>query len=342
MKSPMLRRPLIALSALLPALLVAGVALAADDKWEITSSMEMPGMPFQMPPTKQIVCVPPGQSNEKLVPKQDNCKVSGFKVTGSTSRYHIECAPPQQMSGDGEMTVTGKDAYRGSLNAKANMDGEQTEMKMTYSGRKLGTCTGAEKPAVDVKAIQQQQQAGTAQACGEMAEGMQWRVAPTMAPVCPTLQADICKRAKAKFAKAKTSAGLVTLQGDHPDWKDIAKYCGVDPATLIKPACADAKRAQNWNDAVLVCGEDAELEATAKKECVGMSFTGNPKAVAYRPLCEHYADKLPKGSYKRAPADTDEETEDAGDAAPASAHPLQDTGAKAVEGLKKFKGLFGH
>lgn len=42
----MIKRSLLALCACL----VAGVA-AADDKWEVTTSMEMVGMPFQMPAT---------------------------------------------------------------------------------------------------------------------------------------------------------------------------------------------------------------------------------------------------------------------------------------------------
>lgn len=344
MKSLMLRRPL----AVVSALLLAGVATAAtpvEDKWEITTSMEMTGMPFKMPPTTTTICVPQGQqSTEKMVPKQDNCTVSGFKVTGATSRYHVECPAPQKMSGDGEFTTTGKDAYRGSMNAKMDMEGTQTEMKMTYAGRKLGVC-GAGDAAISPTAIMKQQKEMTAQSCTQMADGMSWQNASAMTTMCPTMQKDICTRAKKLFAPVKTSSDVVALQEKRPDWKGLAGYCGIDANVIAKNACVDAKKTKNWNNAVLVCGEDAELEAIAKKECTGMNYTG-AQGGEYAPLCDHYADKLPKaktsmfGSMLKAATGGSSSNEKAA-AAPAPAA-QDDSAQKAVEGLKALKGLFKH
>lgn len=117
----------------------------ADDKWEVTTSMEMVGMPFQMPATTQVVCLPPGEQNtEKMVPADKNCKVKSFSTSGNTSRFRIECAPPQQMTGEGEITRMGKDAYKGLLKAKGNMQGQAFDMKISYAGRKIGSCPASE------------------------------------------------------------------------------------------------------------------------------------------------------------------------------------------------------
>lgn len=128
------------------ACLLAGTAWA-DEKWEVTTSMEMAGMPFQMPPTTHTVCLPPGQqNNEKMIPADKNCQVKSFTTSGNTSRFRIECAPPQQMTGEGEITRFSKDAYKGKLSARGNMQGQAFDMKISYAGRRIGDCPAGEAP----------------------------------------------------------------------------------------------------------------------------------------------------------------------------------------------------
>lgn len=317
-------RLLLAVSACLLA-----VTAAAEEKWEVTTAMEVTGMPFAMPANTQTVCLPPGeQNNQKMIPADKNCKVSSFSTSGSTSRFHIDCAAPQKMSGDGEVTRLGKDAYKGTLKAKGDFDGEAAEIKISYAGRKIGTCAASETTAAKVNAMQAQATAMQAQsdkamkqACQQMTNELSWQAAssPGMEQMCPTLKADICRQ----FSKlSATPDSLRGLRQQHGDWADIAGFCGLDAEAMKVAACQSAKQKKEWEAAIDFCGiEDADLEATAKENCAGLDFTSmkpTDKRYALAPLCSRYAKK-----------------------AQASQGGVMDSGKKAIDGLNKLRGLFG-
>ncbi|HEX4869728.1 MAG TPA: DUF3617 family protein [Moraxellaceae bacterium] len=314
----MTMRRMLALCACLTGL--AG-PVAADDKWEVTTSMEMAGMPFQMPATKQVVCLAPGEQNsEKMVPADKNCQVKSFTTSGNTSRFRIECAPPQQMTGEGEITRLGKDAYKGEMRAKGNMQGEAIDMKISYAGRKIGTCAASENTVTRAKAMAAQQQAQIGQTCQQMAANMTWQVADQMASTCPTLKADICKKAKADLGKlGGDPEGLRNYQEQRGDWRELAGYCGIDAPALQARACAAAKEKRLWGSVAEFCGSEAE--ALASEHCTGRSYTVIMMS-EYGPLCERYSEKVVvTGGGKGGSA-----------------------GAKlnqAIDGINKLRGLFG-
>jgi hypothetical protein len=126
-----------AIAAVLP-------ATAADHpqkpgKWQTKVQMEMPGMPFKMPPVTVDVCLTEEDLNnpEKVVPRdaKQKCTIGDYKVDGSKVSWTMDC-PDQNMKGRGEITYT-DDSYTGAM--KMTM-GEQ-EMNMKYSGKWLGACT---------------------------------------------------------------------------------------------------------------------------------------------------------------------------------------------------------
>lgn len=285
----MMMRRMLALAAI--CLTGLGGTAMADDQWEVTTSMEMAGMPFQMPPTRQLLCLAPGEDkSEKMVPADKNCQVKSFTTTGSTSRFRIECAPPKQMTGEGEITRLGKDAYKGELRAKGNMEGQAFDMKISYAGRKTGTCAASDNTVTRAKAQAAQMQAQVGQSCKQMAEGMTWQVADQMAGSCPTLKADLCKRAKAEFAKgAADPEALRNFQEQRGDWRDLAGYCGVDVASLQAKACASAKEKKLWGSVAEFCGNEAEQ--LAEQNCTGRSYTVIMTS-EYGPLCERFRDKV--------------------------------------------------
>lgn len=316
----MIKRSLLALCACL----MAGAA-AADDKWEVTTSMEMVGMPFQMPPTKQTLCLAPGeQNNEKMVPVDKNCKLKSFSTSGSTSRFSIECAPPQQMTGDGEITRFGKDAYKGSLRAKGNMQGQAFDMKISYAGKKIGSCAASENTVTRAKAMAAQGQAQLGQSCKQMADSMTWQLADQMAGSCPTLKADLCKKAKAEFSKLGADPeGLRSYQEQRQDWRELAGYCSVDAAALQAKACTAAKAKKLWGSVAAFCGDEAE--ALAQANCTGRSYTVIMLS-EYGPLCEAYRDQVVvTGGGSQ------------GGAAAGNAARLN----QAIDGINKLRGLFG-
>jgi hypothetical protein len=296
----------------------------ADDKWEVTTSIEMTGMPFQVPPQTQTVCLPPGQqNNEKMVPADKNCKVSSFATTGSTSRFRIECASPQQMTGEGEITRIGTDAYKGSLKAKGNMHGQAFDMKIGYAGRKIGSCPASENVQNKAKTAVVQQQAQVGQACQQVAASMTWQVADSMSVACPALKADICKAAKAELSKVGSDPeALRNLQAQRSDWRELAGYCGVDAAAIESKSCTVAKAKRNWAAVAQFCGSEAE--ALAAQHCPGSPSSAGMSS-EYGPLCERFADKVQVAGANNAATGS-------GD----SAAKLN----QAIDGINKLRGLF--
>jgi hypothetical protein len=123
--------------------LFAVSAFAADSpqkpgKWQMKMEMEMPGMPFKVPPVTTEVCVTEEdlKDPQKSVPNdpKSNCKVGDYKVDGNTVSWTFEC-PDQQMKGSGEATYD--DA---TFSGWTKMTIGDQEMKTKYSGKWLGAC----------------------------------------------------------------------------------------------------------------------------------------------------------------------------------------------------------
>jgi hypothetical protein len=114
-----------------------------DGLWEVTTEMDMPGMPMKMPAMKTTQCVTKEQANDPnlAVPKgsQDknsDCKVADFKTVGNTVTYSMKCEGKRPMTGSGEITYAG-DTYAGWMKMKT----ADTEMTMKYTAKRLGDCT---------------------------------------------------------------------------------------------------------------------------------------------------------------------------------------------------------
>jgi len=127
------------------ALAFTSLAQAEDNpqkpgNWEVSMQMEIPGMPFKMPPIKTQVCVTEEDLNDpaSAVPKDKNnkdCKVSDYKVDGNTVTWKMVCTGKTKGEGEGEITYS-EDAYEGSMRFKM----EDTEMNTKYKGKYLGAC----------------------------------------------------------------------------------------------------------------------------------------------------------------------------------------------------------
>jgi hypothetical protein len=115
-----------------------------DGMWEISTRMEMPGMPMQMPERTHTQCLTEENMLKTMAPKEqdqnENCKVTDKKVTGDTLTWTLEC------KGEDAMKVTGKTTYHGdSFEGTMTMtssDPEEGEMKIInhIRGRRIGDC----------------------------------------------------------------------------------------------------------------------------------------------------------------------------------------------------------
>jgi hypothetical protein len=122
---------------LLPA--AAQAQAARGDMWESTSqsSMNVGGMSMPMPPQTQRVCAAKTWSRPPVASGQDqNCTTSDFAVTGEKVTWTSVCTGQMSMTGKGEITRQGADAYSGTVKY-AFAEGTMT---VAISGKKVGEC----------------------------------------------------------------------------------------------------------------------------------------------------------------------------------------------------------
>jgi hypothetical protein len=126
---------LAALAAAQPA-----AAQGKDDLWEVSSKMEMPGMPMAMPAQVNRVCVGKNRKDEDLIPRQDNCRVVDSKRVGNRLTYRMECTGSEPSTIVGELTF-GNNSYDGQM--RMTMTKTNDTMNMALSGRRIGDCTAS-------------------------------------------------------------------------------------------------------------------------------------------------------------------------------------------------------
>jgi hypothetical protein len=150
MKKPLLKLMVLGVS------LMGLSAAAADMKempaglWQITSKMDMPGMPPEMAAKMAngmtaTQCVKPGEMkwNEQrtpVMPRGEKCDPVQPKVDGNTVTWSFKCV--DGTAGDGKLTHNGKDAYK----MKMNVNSPRGSMTMNMEGKKIAdTCEKAAK-----------------------------------------------------------------------------------------------------------------------------------------------------------------------------------------------------
>jgi hypothetical protein len=143
--------------AVVAAVVAASVSLAAqsgprrDGNWEVTTTMEMPGMPagMAMPPMKSMQCITKEQANNpnSMVPPRPqrgrgndgDCTVTDQKITGNKITFNMKCTGAQPMTGTGEITYAG-DTYTSALVTNMERGGQAMQMTMKSTGKRLGDC----------------------------------------------------------------------------------------------------------------------------------------------------------------------------------------------------------
>jgi hypothetical protein len=139
----MLNKKLIILAILVSLVWVAGAsAEIKDGLWEITTKIEMKGVPAQMPASTVRQCI----TKNNPVPQADNkgyqCKTKDHNVSGDTVTYTIECTGK-----DSVVLTSGKTTYKGNMfdgTSTTNIKTKgQPEIQMTnkISGKYIGPCT---------------------------------------------------------------------------------------------------------------------------------------------------------------------------------------------------------
>jgi hypothetical protein len=113
-------------------------AQGKDDLWEVTSKMEVPGMPMAMPAQVNRVCSGKNRRDEDFVPKQGDCRMVDSKRSGNVLAYSMDCSGEHASTVNGTITF-GNNAYDGRMHMV--MKGSNDALDMTFSGRRVGDCT---------------------------------------------------------------------------------------------------------------------------------------------------------------------------------------------------------
>lgn len=120
------------------------IAQGKDDLWEVTTKMEMPGMPMAMPAQTHRVCIAKGSKDDEYVPRRENCRVQDSKRVGNKLTYKMVCTGKDAMTVAGEMTY-GTNSYEGRMVMTGKMEGQPVEMTQTYAGKRVADCTAPAK-----------------------------------------------------------------------------------------------------------------------------------------------------------------------------------------------------
>jgi len=118
-------------------------AQVKDDLWEVTTKMEMPGMPMAMPPQTNRFCLGKNRKDEDFVPRQSgDCRMLESKRVGNRFTYRMECTGSHPAVVEGAINFA-NDAYDGQM--RMAMKDTNDAMNMTFSGRRVGDCAAAAK-----------------------------------------------------------------------------------------------------------------------------------------------------------------------------------------------------
>lgn len=282
-------------------------------KYRVSSKMEMVGMPFAMPAQTTEVCGPKNAPAESLVPRQDNCRVLDYRVTGNKSSFRMVCTGKDAMTGTGEFEMLGANGYRGKMTMTT--DGEQ--MIMNFDGKRLGDCDYAkEGPQAKVNEM-------LAKSCGEMLKesgatlitvGTQFTAS---GGVCLPQKSAYCRKLTPLAGDLKLlremEANQVAVRqqgGVMPGQWDSFQGCGMSRTSILAKNCAKADSIGDYDFISALCPErlaaactradpgkgarflvnhcPARAEQLAAEHCAGRGYTALSSS-PYRDFCNAYA-----------------------------------------------------
>lgn len=137
-----MKRTAVVLSAFAMSAFFSSFAFAAPEmregKWEIKSTMDMPGMPYKIPPTVVTHCYTKDdvKDQKKVVTnKNSDCTVTDMKTTGNKVTWKMKCTGKSKGTFSGE-TVFGKDSYDSTM----KMQTEGHNMTTKVKAKRIGNC----------------------------------------------------------------------------------------------------------------------------------------------------------------------------------------------------------
>ena len=107
-----------------------------DGLWEMTTTVEVPGMPAgMMKPHTYSTCL----SQKDSIPKgkdQTDCTMKDMKTEGNTVSWTVVC---KEATSKGKITYAGT-TFDGTIESTVKQEGKEMPVKMTMKGKHLGPC----------------------------------------------------------------------------------------------------------------------------------------------------------------------------------------------------------
>lgn len=309
---------------------VGATALAqqkvAGEKWRMKMSMQAEG--FTMPARTVEMCLPVGKTQEAMLnqssQENSNCSVSNYRQSGNKFSADMKCTGKDAMEGHVEMEQLGPDSTRGTMSAKT----AEGSMKMQYEYTKLGgaceavdysnyqpPAVAAAMPQIDFcqRALEQvgsdnlygQAVAMVTQYPKPDGSGMQDCTSHASFPkFCSAVQTpagyaslDYEQWNQSRFG-TNASGGDAALRMRSKPLTESLKACKLDSSDagiskLQQQVAAAARKDGQWGFVLYYDADTSypELQALAKKECSGRSFT-NAADKQYLGLCSRYGSML--------------------------------------------------
>jgi hypothetical protein len=108
-----------------------------DGYWELITTMDMPGMPMKMPPTKMKHCYTKEdvKDQKNTVSTDKNCTVTDYKLSGNKATWKMKCTGKNAGDFSGETIFKG-DAYDSTM----KMQTQGHTMNMKIQAKRIGNC----------------------------------------------------------------------------------------------------------------------------------------------------------------------------------------------------------
>ena len=275
-----------ALAVLAAAVLLPSHALAQDkgESWEITTKMEMPGMPMAMPARTNRVCVAKDPKDDAFVPKQEDCRVVDSRRSANKFTFTMECAGTEPSTTQGEITF-GSGQYDGRM--QMTLKRSNDTMNMSFSGKRLGgECVDTSRQ--QVAAAQAQSADATARVCREGMDKLMWQYFFTDGGgvgTCAAQQKEFCARVAKVGQDMREPEGYRSVKRANGDLSGSFSRCGVDLAGITAAACKRGVEARNWAFVAEDCDDD--VRTIGRQNCEGRAYSSVPQGMG--PVCSRYA-----------------------------------------------------
>lgn len=109
--------------------------------YEITSTVEMPGMPVGSVPAQTIVqCVTAQDPIPETNADSQDCKIKNMKQTGNTVTWEMECVlQGQTMTSQGKIIYAG-DNFKGTVMMIMGLEAGSMTITTVIKGKRVGNC----------------------------------------------------------------------------------------------------------------------------------------------------------------------------------------------------------